>query len=124
MSTRCVIGKKTKDGYEAIYSHWDGYPEKPGVGWMLRKYYKNPAKINKLISLGSISSLGKEIGRKHSFNKPHEGWTVAYHRDRGEPWKDTKPQKFKTLQALKDFKDAGWTEYLYVYEKGKWHTYR
>ena len=67
MSTRCLIGKKRKR-YHVIYSHWDGYPEKPGVGWTLKKYYTNPSKINKLIDLGGISSLGAEIGRKHDFN--------------------------------------------------------
>ena len=131
VSTRCFIVKKTNAGYKGIYSHWDGYPEEPGVGWMLKKYYTNPAKVTKLIALGSISSLDKNIGSKHSFAKMRSGtkygdmiekkqWTTAYHRDRGEPWSETKPVTFKTKDALEKYISDSWCEYLYVFEDGKW----
>jgi hypothetical protein len=132
MATRSYIAKKMQSGYKAIYCHWDGYPS--GVGATLRKYYKLPAKINRLLNLGSISVLRKNIGKRHSFNKAsragkygeeieRKGWTTAYHRDRGEAWSDVKPRLFKTKKELKDFAKKGWTEYLYIYESGKWHTY-
>jgi len=123
MATRCMVAKKVKNGYKAIYIHWDGYPEKPGVGWRLRKDYKSPAKVDKLIALGSLSSISEEIGRKHSFDSPTPGWSVAYHRDRGESWRQNKPEMFRTLDDLMDSASSRWANYLYVYEKGKWKTY-
>lgn len=126
MSTRCFIAKKTKSGYKGIYSHWDGYPEKPGVGWQLKKDYTLSTKVTKLINLGDISVLRKNIGRKHSFDNDEKSrkneWITAYHRDRGDSWKDVKPVTFKTLEELKDYASSGWTEYLYIYDTGRWKT--
>ena len=120
MSTRCFIAKKTNGGFKGVYSHWDGYPEKPGVGWQLRKDYTLPSKVTKLISLGDISSLKKNIGRKHKFDN-HEiadknKWTTVYHRDRGEPWKDVKPKTFKTIDELEMYADRSGAEYIYIYD--------
>jgi hypothetical protein len=130
MATRSFIAKKVKGGYIGIYCHWDGYPQKPGVGWVLRKYYKSPAKINKLISLGDISVLRENIGKKHKmdvigteYEKLNRAkWTSAYHRDRGEAWNDAKPKKAKSIQELKRIAGGMGAEYLYIYEKGKWFT--
>jgi len=127
MSTRCFISKKTKDGYVGIYSHWDGYPEEPGVGYQLKNYYKSPQKVDSLIALGDISSLRKNIGRKHNFDNydlaKEKEYTTAYHRDRGEPWDDVKPQFFKTKEEMERYFEDSWCEYLYIYEKGSWHCY-
>jgi len=127
MATRSIIAKRTryrgKLVYKAIYCHFDGYPS--GVGAKLRKYYSNPSKIDKLLALGDISILGKEIGRKHDFNnKATEGWTTAYHRDRGEEWQTNKPRIFDTIDELKRYAYRIGASYLYVYEGGKWHTIR
>lgn len=67
-----------------IYCHFDG--DFSGVGATLLKYYNNLEKVKDLISLGSISYLEKSIEcpSGHSFNTPIRGYTVAYHRDRGE----------------------------------------
>ena len=134
MATRSFIAKKVKGGYIGIYSHWDGYPTKPGVGWTLRKYYKSPSKVTQLIALGDISVLGENIGKKHDFDKASRagkysdrikslGYTTAYHRDRGEAWSQVKPKKVKTLLGLKKLAGSYGTEYLYVYENGKWTTF-
>lgn len=85
MSTNSKIGIQNTDGtVSAIYCHWDGYPQHNGV--MLTEHYKNREKVQQLINLGSISSLGKYVfpEGEHDFNKPEDGTTVAYHRDRGE----------------------------------------
>lgn len=126
MSTNSFIARSTRDGYEGIYCHWDGYPEEPGVGWTLKNYYKSPQKVKRLIALGDLSSLQKNIGKKHDFDNYElvqaKEWTNAYHRDRGEPWKDTKPKTFKSKDALLDYVGARtFCEFVYVYEKGKWH---
>ena len=120
MSTRCFIAKKTNGGFKGVYSHWDGYPQKPGVGWQLRKDYTLPSKVTKLINLGDISSLRKNIGRKHKFDDHEKAekndWTTVYHRDRGEAWKDVKPRSFKTIDALKNYADSCGAEYLYIFD--------
>ena len=57
MSTRSSIAIKHEDGsIDAIYCHNDGYLTNNGV--ILYKNYQDPAKVQQLINLGSISSLG------------------------------------------------------------------
>lgn len=65
MSTRSRIGMKMPDGtIKSIYCHWNGYPE--GVGKTLEKYYQDPKKVEKLLELGDISSLGSHYDAKIS----------------------------------------------------------
>ena len=87
MATRSFIAiENSNDSIEAIYCHWDGYPENNGA--ILAKYYKSENKVRALISLGSISSLRKLVnipkGKQHSFGKPLKTVTVAYGRDRNQ----------------------------------------
>lgn len=85
MATRSRIGIQNEDGTVlSIYSHWDGYPEHNGQ--ILHDHYQDRAKVEKLIALGSISSLKKEVDAPegHTFETPVDGVTVAYHRDRDE----------------------------------------
>ena len=127
MSTRCMIfkkkrswGKTKKSGYLGIYCHNDGYPQ--GVGKILKKHYKTDEKIDKLIALGDISSLGSRIGEKHDFDAEltliTEDWTRAYHRDRGEAWSDVKPVFVTSIQDMRN--SCEWCGYIYVYENSKW----
>ena len=74
MSTRCAIGMKRENGeVAAIYCHNDGYPE--GVGAILGRWYRNAEKVEALLKLGSISSLGAklepEAGAEHAFFNRH-----------------------------------------------------
>ena len=48
----------------SIYCHWDGYPDHQAP--ILCAHYNDINKIKKLISLGSISKLGPEIGEMAS----------------------------------------------------------
>ena len=71
MSTRSRIAIETESGtVKSIYCHFDGYVS--GVGKILYNHY-DKEKLEKLIELGDISSLGESTEN-----------TVAYHRDRGE----------------------------------------
>jgi hypothetical protein len=122
MSTNCWIARKTQKGYEVIYCHWDGYPER--VGRILKQYYSDPKKLRKLFALGDISSLRKDIGKYHPFDydiddPKYKNMTTAYHRDRGDPWPEVKPTLFKSFVALLDKRGPS-ISYLYVFEKGKW----
>lgn len=108
MSTNSMIFKMSDDGksVRGIYCHWDGYIN--GVGYVLQNYYQDPEKVEKLIGLGDISSLGKHVETSEAVQRfgfyPNTNkefckldddtqarlseeatyHTVAYHRDRGE----------------------------------------
>lgn len=116
MSTRSyiVIEKKRESGekfYKGVYCHSDGYPSYNGR--ILSESYKDRAKVEKLISLGDLSSLGARIepteGSDHSFDEREAGVCVFYNRDRGETDVDAKEVNLEEL--------AGdiWIEYTYVY---------
>ena len=99
MSTRGRIGIKQSDGsIKSIYVHFDSYPE--GVGATLNKYYTDRKKIEELLDLGDISSLGKSYDeevskmdwkrfdekdpkKRDELIKRAENCTIAY-KDRGE----------------------------------------
>lgn len=113
MSTRSYIGNYR--GY--IYCHWDGYPEHNGE--ILKKYYKDPKKVDELISLGDISSLAENINpdpsKPHNFDNDQENVVVAYHRDRGEPWEDVKPMVMSKEFEAKDTS----IEYIYYFDENR-----
>lgn len=119
MSTRSLICIKKEDSYEVIYCHWDGYPHYNGT--ILKKYYKDPNKVQELIDLGDISSLRREIGQKQNFDYPKEDWTVAYGRDRGEP--DINATIVNSFDELKKIADSCGAEYVYVFENNEWKYY-
>lgn len=119
MSTRSRIGvvnKKTGE-IKSIYCHFDGYPE--GVGKTLKKYWKDTEKIEKLMKLGGLSCLGKEIGKKQDFDRPtNEDWCLAYGRDRGE--KNVKAEKSKNLKDFADLAKESWADYTYLWDGRNW----
>ncbi len=118
MGTRSRIAMANADGtFTSIYCHWDGYPS--GVGKTLRDHYKDEAKVKKLMALGDISSLAKDIGTKHDFDNHPDGQCNAYGRDRGE--KGTKSTKSADFEALTALTQECGGEYLYVFKGGGWY---
>ena len=116
MGTRSKIAIENADGtVTAIYCHWDGYPE--GNGKTLAENYQHREKVQQLIDLGSISSLHEFVfpEGEHSFDKPEDDVTVAYHRDRGE---DLRKEQYDSAEdyLLSDVEEWG---YLFTSE-GKW----
>lgn len=121
MSTRSlIIMEKMKEGkkvYEGTYCHWDGYPSNNGA--ILFNWYKNRARVEKLISLGQMSSLGKFIspeeagGGSHSFDNQMADVTVYYGRDRGE--ENTEPFVAESEEKLDEIVEDSWAEYVYIY---------
>lgn len=87
-----------------------GYPSHNGR--ILKEHYTDVDKINRLIDLGSISSLAENVEPKgeHSYDKPEKGVVVAYGRDRGE--EDVEFKLFDTLTEI-DLE-----EYNYVWDDG------
>jgi hypothetical protein len=107
MSTRSRIGIQNQDGtVSSIYCHFDGYPS--GVGETLSKHFSDREKLQQLIELGDISSLGVDIDD-----------TIAYHRDRGETL-----NKARINYSLEGFAKSDYEEYGYVYTLNNiWMTY-
>jgi hypothetical protein len=122
MATRSTIALEFADGtVQQVYCHWDGYLDNNGK--ILQEHYTDPFKLQKLIDLGAMSSLGPEIGDQHSFDIPHKygtpeyqaeverraGITTFYHRDRGE---ELVVSKFKDFQEYT--REAQREEYDYI----------
>lgn len=121
MGTRSTITARLSDGtYRTVYCHWDGYAEKPGVGWMLQQHYNSQELAEKVTSLGSLSSVGpsRDVPPEHSHGKPVEGHTVAYHRDLGELWEECKPRLGATYEAA--VAQVGAQEYNYLWNGSAW----
>ena len=117
MATRSRIAIKTEDKILSVYCHWDGYPE--GVGATLKTHYQDPAKIQSLMDLGSLSVLGSEIGERQDFDNRetrNEEWCLAYGRDRGE--KDTSAKEWESIDALVNNVKSSDQEYLYLHDNG------
>ena len=115
MATRSNIAYKTPEGkIRSIYSHWDGYPEHNGE--LLRRFYTTQDKVEALVALGSISSLGQDIGEQVDFDNRDthtETGTIAYHRDRGEQL---------SIQEYDDIPSwiADMEEYAYLWNGEDW----
>lgn len=110
MSTNSTIKIQRKDGTEtSIYCHWDGYIE--GVGVTLQLAYNTAEKVEELLKLGDLSSLRYYTEPKkgtHDFEHPQESVCVAYHRDRGEDFRQS----------------AGMREYNYTFveDEAVWYS--
>lgn len=120
MSTRSYICIEQEDGsLKGIYCHHDGYLEYNGE--MLITNYADREKVEKLISLGDLSTLQKNIEPNpklpHSFeyDKRQKGVCIFYGRDRGE--KNTEARNI-TYERAKE----SWCEYMYVFRRdNEWY---
>lgn len=131
MATRSTIALEFADGtVQQVYCHWDGYLDNNGV--ILQGHYTDPFKVRDLVDGGAISSLGPELGDKHSFDIPFKygtpeyqaeaearrNITTFYHRDRGE---DLSISKFKDYADYR--KRAQFEEYNYILRRdGNWYV--
>jgi hypothetical protein len=132
MATRSTIAIMHGDRVKSVYCHWDGYPA--GVGATLLRHYSSSPKVNNLIALGDISSLGEEIGEKHEFSRldstlsseEYEAlygkMTTFYTRDRGE---DTPFHSHSSVQEWLAERGEQWCEYAYLYDTAAqtWRCY-
>ena len=121
MATRCRIGLMLEDGtVKHSYCHYDGYPE--GVGETLVQHYNTEDKVKELVSFGDMSYLASEIHPEgeHNFDKPEQGVTVFYNRDRGETDVDsvtTSMDEYLSVQY------SSCIDYLYVFIGSNWWVY-
>jgi hypothetical protein len=98
MATRSTISIETPEGIRSIYCHFDGYLDHNGK--ILKEHYDTAEKVNALIDLGDISSLGEDLEK-----------TVAYHRDRKEPLR---------INIVNTTSDIDTLDYNYLFREGKW----
>lgn len=133
MATRSTIALLRDNGEVVkVYCHWDGYLENNGE--LLVKHYNTPEKIEALLALGDISSLGEVVGEKHPFDTydksklsaedlalaeraEAESWTLYYGRDRGETGTEAKVYKDLGEYEAK----AQFEEYNYCFIYGTWY---
>lgn len=77
MGTRSTIAIEYADGtVDQVYCHWDGYLEHNGA--ILAEHYMDPFKVQQMMDLGDMSSLGPNIGDKHSFDTVAKYGTPEY----------------------------------------------
>ena len=121
MSTRSWIARKTENGFECIWCHWDGYPSHHGP--ILVEAYATDAKVAQLMNLGDLEVLGRELGEAHDYDKHDKNpaadhWCLAYGRDRKE--KGMKKHIFGTEKELCDHADNTNAAYVYLFREGGW----
>lgn len=122
MSTPAIIAVKTGDMLRTIYCHNNGYLY--GVGRCLLDHYNTQDAAEHLVALGDLSSVGPrlapEAGEPHTFNRPAQGVTVSYRRDRGEEGNEAFTFNLKETpleEIVENLDDSG---YLYVFMDGQW----
>ena len=119
MATRSFISRRMERGYEGVYCHWDGYLDHNGV--ILQTYYKDPHKVQELLSFGDISILGPEIGSAHSFDERPKGTTTTFYgRDQGANGQYTVPTRFASFRDVLDWAASMGCEYVYLFNNGGW----
>ncbi len=126
MATRSTIALEFADGtVQQVYCHWDGYIEYNGI--VLQKFWSDPFKLQTLIDLGSLSSLGSELGEQHDFSARSEyvdniaTQCTFYGRDRNE--NDVGAKKFKNFDDYVDNHQFEEFEYI-LRTDGKWYVSR
>ena len=121
MATRCRIGLMLEDGtVKHSYCHYDGYPE--GVGETLVQHYNTGDKVKELVSFGDMSYLASVVHPEgeHNFEKPEQGVTVFYNRDRGETDVDS---VVTTMDEYLSAKYSSCIDYQYVFIGSNWWVY-
>lgn len=103
MSTQCTVSIQNDDGsVTGIYNRFDGYIV-DGVGAELLEKFNTVDKVKELIMLGDCLTIVDRV--------------EAYHRDKGEDWKNVAPRVHDDYSAF--IGDIG-QEFNYLFDKGVW----
>ena len=109
MSTRCLICKKLPDGnVRGIYCHHDGNLR--WAGRTLLDCYTDEKKIDALLDLGAISSLGK--------TPDYADGTEAFQRDLG---RSAEGNSASVRAAGCEVETGGDIEYVYLWRGDGWY---
>jgi len=119
MSTRSTIGLLQPDGsVKAIFVQYNGHPERQGE--ILKSSYKSRSDVEKLLALGDLLYVGRELGEKQDINNPLPDTCVAFARDGQE--KINPAVTFENLEKL--LINYSGCDYAYLFDGKEWETYR
>lgn len=106
MATRSLIAVDHADEkkVEAIYCHWDGYPDNNAR--ILTKYYDSYEKASLLMETGGVSSLKPEILESDCYNDTPEVFPYT--------------NQDKIWRKLAELSDNYGAEYIYLYNDNMW----
>lgn len=119
MSTRGIIAIENGDkSCRGIYVHFDMYPD--GAGVCLTNHYTTKERVEALLALGDLSSLGDRLSEDDP--EPNAVDTCsAYHRDYGETL--TEARVFKNAEEIQNTAwDRFGAEYIYLFRDGAWYV--
>lgn len=135
MSTRSTISVlQENSSVKSIYCHFDGNLR--GVGETLLTHYNTYEIANELVGLGGLSCVYKHLNplpeapernhsgkgkpdiiTTHSYYRPQEDVTVAYHRDRKRTFEQ------EVHGSLEDFyRNNDFQRYNYLFMGGRWYV--
>lgn len=125
MSTRSLIALKTKEGkFKVIYCHSDGYLGFNGM--ILLNYYKDYDKVEKLLNLGDISSLGTDPSTEENQTIKTSTYTINTYVNDYKRWRNencpAKEYNFKEFNKM--CQNASGIEYIYLFLPTKDGGYR
>lgn len=101
MSTRATIAVCRADQmFDAVYLHFDGYPEHTGE--ILMQHHGTKAAAETLVAGGDLRCLNRETGKPERFAD-------------GKP-----PATMPTQEALIEFAKNCGAQFVYVFDDGAW----
>lgn len=123
MATPALIGLlEPNEIVSLIYLHWDGHLSHAGK--ILEQYYNSYDMAEKLIHMGGLSSIEKNLypnpSKPHTFTNPQDDVTVAYTRDRGDKI-EIDHEVHLSDKAMIHFMSQHDVEYLYLFKDNHWH---
>lgn len=123
MSTRAIIALPVGKGYETAWCWNDGGPD--NLGYELRRYFKDEASVRQLIKEHSFSTI---VGPRTIIGYMREGDKciclsnrfLLKHPYDGKVVEGGKNGFFQTVDEMLQCD----LNYVYVFENGKWKTYK
>lgn len=122
MATRCTIAvQDAPDRFRTISCSMDGYPA--GVGVHLLKYYNTPERIEKLLALGNLISIGANLDKSGIVYSPGENQSICEpHQANAQdecPWRE-----YNSLDDFFNHSEVACVlnDYIYLYRDGKWYA--
>jgi hypothetical protein len=126
MGTRSHIGLAKNGQVEYVYCHWDGYPSYNGV--LLNTHYTEEKKIQELLNMCDLSSLGanpisgedwaklSELEQSAKLDDGALKYPLSYNNWRNEGTKS----HTVTLGEYLTIDEQSWIEYKYLFIDWRW----
>lgn len=121
-----LIGIEHSGKVTYISSHFDGQPNITGK--ILRRYYTERRKVEKLIAHGDITMLRPNIDGNFEKDSQIENYKKldrlatprAYRKDLNKIMKTITPKTISLKNYNSDLGGKHWAEWMYLYKDGKW----